>query len=161
MHDVRNRILNQIGGRKNLTSSLFSAYSKKLCGLIKFLWTILCRSLSCKKTLSPGCKMSLWHSLRCRPRLMWQEMSFRTPDPLSAFRGLGTRLPQNHCVDLSEGEVIYLTFDWLKLYIQFCMSSVIVYKWKVVILFVGVQCSLQSLIMTSTCTFTVAITGSL
>jgi len=31
--------------------------------------------------------MQLWHSLRSTaPRPMWQELSLRTPDPLSAFR---------------------------------------------------------------------------
>ena len=79
---------------------------------------------------------------------MWQEMPLRTPpDPLSAFQeGLGMRLSHNVYVDLSEGRCDSLTFDslnLLNLYIRFFMSSVIVYKWKVVISVWG----LQSLIM--------------
>ena len=37
------------------------------------------------------CNNYILYAIRSRP--MWQEKSFRTPDPLSAFReGLGTRL---------------------------------------------------------------------
>ena len=129
MHDVGDYILNRMGGRKNYLTPCSQLSQETLWPYQAFVNHIMQKSKSSENS-SPRCKMSFWHSLRCRPCPMWQEMLLRIPDLLSAFQEcLGMRL-----------NVIYLTFDWLNLlnlYICFCMSSVIVYKWKVV-------CSLQS-----------------
>ena len=47
--------------------------------------------------------------------------------------------------------MIYLTFDslnFLNLYIRFGMSSVVVYKWKVVISVLGLQSLIMNIIAT-------------
>ena len=106
---ISNCILNRIIGGKNLLRSSFAAFPRNFAALSSFFVNYTVQKSKLSENLSPRCKMALWHSLCCRSCPIWQEMSLRTPDPLSAFQGgLGTRLPHNNWVDLSEGEMWYI-----------------------------------------------------